>query len=99
MMDNFVTPASLLEILFVAANAKTPEEQARVAWRASDHMWRGLGNTVGLPYARAFNNLLQEKEWPWVQDLWSKDEVRDYYKSRGMSEAEIAAMFPALNPA
>jgi hypothetical protein len=89
MADNYVTPEALFDILCVAANAKTPEEKARVGWRASDTMWRGLGNTVGLPYARAFNNMMQDMNLPWVNDLWTKDEVREYYKNEGFPQDMI----------
>lgn len=95
-MDNHVSPEAFLNILFVAANAQTDEEKARVAWRASDYMWRGVlgGENVGLPYARAFNNLLQSREWPWVKGLWSRDEVVGHYKKIGLPDDMIAKMFP-----
>ena len=85
-------PEALLELLFVAANAATPEEEARVAWRASDHMWRSIGN-YDLGFCRAFNNLCQDcnqnKNWPWVENLWSFDEIqsmRDLLKKYGAVE-------------
>jgi hypothetical protein len=96
MTDNYVSPAALFDILCVAANAQTPEEKARVGWRASDHMWRGLGAGVGLPYARAFNNMMQDMNLPWVTDLWTKDEVRGYYKAQGMTDEQIKTVLPAL---
>jgi hypothetical protein len=63
----------LLEVLFVTSNAKTDEQKARVAWRASDHMWRHFPR-YDLVTCRVFNNLLQGQKWPWVEDLWSKEE-------------------------
>lgn len=69
-------PLELLELLIVAAKAKTDEEKARVAWRASDHMWRNFPN-YDLMTCRMFNNLLQEQEWPWVENLWSEEERKE----------------------
>jgi hypothetical protein len=69
-----MTPEDLLELLIVAANAKTEEEQARVAWRASDYMWREC-HTYDLVMCRQFNDLLQDKQWPHVGELWTKEEV------------------------
>jgi hypothetical protein len=66
----------LLELLFIAANAKTVEEKTRVAWRASDHMWRNFPR-YDLVTCRFFNNLLQEQQWPWVEDLWSEEERKE----------------------
>jgi hypothetical protein len=69
-----LTPDQLLEVLFVAANAKTDEEKARVAWRASDFMWRDC-TRYGIGFCRYFNNLLQDQNFPWVKDLWTQEEV------------------------
>lgn len=82
-------PETLLQLLFVAANAQTDEEKARVAWRFSDAMWRRMGH-IPTGFCRAFNNLLQDQEnWPWVKDLWSKDEVVTDYKSIGWPDKAI----------
>lgn len=69
-------PKTLMEILFVAANAKTDEEKARVAWRANDYMWRvSMELNIPLGFCREFNNLCQDQGWPWVENLWSKEEI------------------------
>ena len=68
-------PEALLELLYVAADAKTDEEKARVAWRASDHMWNKFP-AWGLGLCRGFNNLCQDQDLPWVDDLWSVKERR-----------------------
>ena len=81
-------PETVLELLFVAANARTNEEKARIAWRFSDAMWRRMGS-VPLGFCRTFNNLLQEQKWPWVKDLWSKDEVVADYKTLGWPNKSI----------
>jgi predicted lipoprotein len=69
-----MTPAALLDLLLIAANAQTDEEKARVAWRASDYMWRNW-DRHGIGFCRAFNNLCQDQQWPWVKDLWTQEEV------------------------
>jgi hypothetical protein len=69
-------PLELLELLVVAAKARTDEAQARVAWRASDHMWRNFPR-YDLVTCRVFNNLLQQQKWPWVEDLWSEEERKE----------------------
>ncbi len=67
----------LLDILLIAANAKTDEEKARVAWRANDYMWgRCMRDYKSADICRQFNNLLQDQNWPWVKDLWSAEELR-----------------------
>jgi hypothetical protein len=76
------TANDLLRVLMVVANVNakrivaTDEEKARVAWRASDHMWRHFPR-YDLLTCRMFNNLLQEQKWPWVKDLWSKEEMAE----------------------
>jgi len=70
-----MTPSELLALLLTAANAKTDEEKARVAWRASDYMWSRFPESFSLAFCRGFNNLLQDQHWPWVKDLWSQEEV------------------------
>jgi len=68
----------LMDMLFVAAEAKTEEQKARIAWRASDYMWRHCLNGEGDFWTcRRFNNLCQEKQWPWVRNLWSEEEMRE----------------------
>jgi hypothetical protein len=69
-----LTPDSLFNLLITAANAKTWEEQARVAWRCNDLMW-AEPEVFGLPFCRRFNDLLQDKNWPWVDNLWADDEM------------------------
>ena len=67
---------ALMKTLIVASNAKTDEEKARVCWRASDHLWNDLFKSgLGFALPRAFNNLCQDQNWPWVKDLWSKAEI------------------------
>jgi hypothetical protein len=67
-----MTTEQLMELLIVAANAQTDEEKARICWRASDYMWRKLWN---FGFSREFNNLLQDQNWPWVENLWSEAEI------------------------
>jgi hypothetical protein len=74
----------LMEILIVASGAKTPEQKARVCWRASDYLWRSsMLQMHGFILPRAFNNLCQDQDWPWVKDLWSKQEIDDMGWSEG----------------
>ena len=48
----------LMDMLFVAAEAKTEEQKARIAWRASDYMWRHCLDGKGDFWTcRRFNNL------------------------------------------
>lgn len=82
---------TLLELLITASGAATDEEKARVAWRFSDAMWRRMGK-VPLGLCRSFNNLLQDQDWPWVKDLWEKDEVVADYRAMGMPEETIAIL-------
>jgi hypothetical protein len=76
------TANDLLRVLMVVANVNakrlvaTDEEKARIAWRASDHMWRHFPR-YDLMTCRMFNNLLQEQKWPWVEDLWSEEERKE----------------------
>jgi hypothetical protein len=86
-----VNPEVLLKCLFVATGAKTEEEKARIAWRFSDAMWNQMGE-IPIPVCRHFNDLLQQQEWPWVQDLWAKDEVVANLKARGMTDDFIATL-------
>jgi hypothetical protein len=74
MTNDAMTPEDLLEVLIVAADAKTDEERARVAWRASDYMWSQVPR-IGMHQCREFNDLLQQKRWPWVENLWTKEEL------------------------
>ena len=83
-----MTPETLLEILCIAANARTKEEKARLAWRFSDAMWRRIGH-VPMGFARSFNNLLQGEDWPWISDLWSKDEIKADYTRLGLPNGSI----------
>ncbi len=76
----------LLHVLLVAANAKTDEEEARIAWRASDYMWRHP-IIYGIGFCRQFNNLLQDQNWPWVEHLWSAEEIQEW-RGRERAEAE-----------
>lgn len=70
----------LMELLIIASGAKTPEAKARICWRANDYLWRTMFKYRGWALPRAFNNLCQDKEWPWVNDLWSKEEIADMMK-------------------
>ena len=66
-----MNPEDLLEILYVAANAQTPEDKARVAWRASDYLWWKYPQFPA-GFCRRFNDVCPEK--PWVKDLWTREE-------------------------
>lgn len=74
---DIVTANDLLEVLLVTTNAKTDEQKAKVAWRASDYMWRNFPR-YDLVTCRVFNNLLQGQRWPWVNELWSKEEIDEF---------------------
>ena len=65
-----ITPEQLFNLLITAANTTTDEEQARVCWRANDLMW-AEPEAFDFGFRRKFNDLLQDKNWPWVKDLWS----------------------------
>ena len=86
-------PEITLELLITASGAKTDEEKARIAWRFSDAMWRKVGS-VPMGFARQFNNLLQDQQWPWVKDLYSAEEVaalKAQYEA-GMVSAKFIAL-------
>ena len=72
----------LLELLFIAADAKTDEEKARVAWRASDYMWWEFPR-YQFRICRTFNNLLQDQKWPKVK-LWSDEEAKEMKERFGI---------------
>jgi hypothetical protein len=69
-----MNPNDLMELLFIAANARTEEEKARVVWRANDYMWMKAPHRYSLGFCRDFNNLCQDQRWPWIDNLWSKEE-------------------------
>ena len=69
--------AQLMQLLFIAANAKTVEEKTRVAWRASDYMW-WMVPAYGIVFCRAFNDLCGDQNWPRVKNLWSEEEKEEY---------------------
>jgi hypothetical protein len=73
-------PEELLALLYVAANAQTDEQKARVAWRASDYLWWHYP-LYPLKLCREVNDLCPEK--PWVEDLWTEEE-RDKYMPIGV---------------
>ena len=73
-MNNHEMAEWLANLLVKASDATTPEAKARVLWRASDIMWTQIGKLNGFALPRAFNNLLQEKELPWIDGLFSKEE-------------------------
>jgi hypothetical protein len=82
----------LLHLLWAAAGAETPAEKARVAWRASDYMWQHVGTKFDLPTCRIFNNMLQDlqeiEKWPWIEDLWSMEEVKERYNLHFQASAK-----------
>jgi hypothetical protein len=87
---------AILAAVLVAAEAETPEEQARVAWRFSDTLRRDVGV---LPFAllRAVNNAVQDMQqaenWPWTKNLWSREEIRRrrYARRRMRAQASLEA--------
>ena len=89
-----MNPEVLLECLFTATGAKTDEEKARTAWRFSDVMWDKLGH-IPIPVCRHFNDLLQDQTWPWIKNLWTKEEVVDRLKSKGVPDEMIATLVAA----
>jgi hypothetical protein len=86
-----MNPEVLLEVLFTATGAKTDEEKARIAWRFSDAMWDKVGS-IPIPVCRHFNDLLKQQEWPWITDLWSKEEVVASLKAKGVPDEAIKTM-------
>jgi hypothetical protein len=74
LKEEMMKPNDLMELLFVAASAQTDEQKARVAWRASDHMWTDPFR-YGLLFCRAFDNECQDRNFPLVKDLWSAAEI------------------------
>jgi hypothetical protein len=72
-----MSPEDLLEILYVAANAQTDEEKARIAWRASDYLWWKFPE-YPLGFCRGVNDLCPKK--PWVKNLWDPEERKKYMK-------------------
>jgi hypothetical protein len=66
-----MTPEELLEVLYVAANAQTDEEKARVAWRASDYVWWKFPR-FSFGFCRKLNDICPTK--PFVKNLWTKEE-------------------------
>jgi hypothetical protein len=69
--EGSMNPVNLLELLYVAADAKTDEQKARIAWRASDYLWWKFPKfPVG--FCREFNDICPEK--PWVKNLWTEEE-------------------------
>jgi hypothetical protein len=84
-------PKDLMKVLFVAADANTDEEKARVAWRASDYMWRSFPR-YPLNFCREFNFLCQVQKLPWVKNLWSKEEIEkelETYRIRNEEKSPI----------
>ncbi len=72
-----MTPKALLDLLIFATNAKTDEEIARVAWRASDFMWL-MVPAYDIRLCRMFNNLCDDKNkegWPQIKNLIPKEEL------------------------
>jgi hypothetical protein len=65
--------AWMIALLLKASGAVTPEDQARVLWRASDILWTQAGK-LGLALPRAFNDMLQDRDLPWVDDLFTHEE-------------------------
>jgi hypothetical protein len=66
-----MTPQDLLELLYIASEAKTDEQKARVAWRANDYMWWNVGQFPA-GFCRSFNNICPS--FPKAKDLWTKEE-------------------------
>jgi hypothetical protein len=72
-----LSPELMVEVLCIAAEARTPEEQARVLWRASDYMWWQFPRyTIGM--CRDFNDYLKDLKLPMVKPLFSPEEVKAY---------------------
>jgi hypothetical protein len=69
----------LLEMTLEAAEPETVEEEARVSWRMNDLLWKNVV-TFGWQIPRAFNNLLCGKHYPWVENLWSAEEMAELKK-------------------
>jgi hypothetical protein len=70
-----MTAQDLLEVLYIAADAKTDEQKVRIAWRANDYMWWNVGRfPVG--FCREFNNICPQ--FPKVKELWTQEERKKY---------------------
>jgi hypothetical protein len=78
-----LTAKELLDL--VLADATTPKAKARLAWRMSDRMWDRV-EQFGILNCREFNNECQKRNsmqsWPWVQDLWSREEYIERTRAR-----------------
>jgi hypothetical protein len=90
---------NLVDAALIAAGAKTPGQRARVAWRFSDSIWRQIG-MVNPGLSRAINNDVKGRAksegWPWVKNLWAKEEIIDDYRQQGFPEEDIAAFIPKI---
>jgi len=68
-----MTPTQLFNALLVAAGPD-PEQQARIAWRMNEVLWRQVydgGSMVeNMAFARAFENLCKHQNWIAVKDWW-----------------------------
>jgi predicted lipoprotein len=71
---------NLLNVLFVAADAKTDEQKARVAWRANDYMWWNV-EKYGVSLCRLFNNFCDQQRWPKVK-LWAEGERERMFEEK-----------------
>lgn len=71
---------NLLDMLLVAADAKTNEQKARVAWRASDYMWWNV-EKYGVQLCRMFNNLVDNMKFPKVK-LWAEGEREKMFEEK-----------------
>jgi hypothetical protein len=72
-----MNPQDLLSLLYIAADAQTDEQKARVAWRASDYLWWKYPY-FPTGFCREFNDLCPEK--PWVHNLWTQEEKDKFLK-------------------
>jgi hypothetical protein len=70
-----------LEAVLIAADPKTKEEKARVAWRFTDHI-SIYGRKYGYEFADALRDLLREKNIPQPQSNshWSEAEYHANFK-------------------
>ena len=82
-------PEDLLELLLIAADAKTEEQRIRIAWRALDHMWREYPR-YNINLCRDFKNLCSNKGWPKKERLWSIEEKLEILRKYRVPKLEQA---------
>jgi hypothetical protein len=65
----------------------------------SDSIWRQI-STVNPRLARAINDVVKklskDEKWPWVKNLWTKEEIIAEYRQQGFSEEDIVVLIAKI---